>query len=107
MPAPQPFQDGLAVGSPNRALAGHGLVVCAATLDAQKIRAEAVLRIRRCILLEYCVALRIDYSSADPPTFRTARNASCGMSTLPTRFMRRLPSFCFSSSLRLREMSPP
>src|SRR5436190_15974437 len=33
--------------------------------------------------------------------------ASCGISTWPTRFMRRLPSFCFSRSLRLREMSPP
>ena len=36
-----------------------------------------------------------------------ARKASCGMSTEPTDFMRFLPSFCFSSSLRLREMSPP
>jgi hypothetical protein len=27
--------------------------------------------------------------------------------TLPTCFMRFLPSFCFSSSLRLRETSPP
>lgn len=41
------------------------------------------------------------------PTRKTARKASCGMSTLPIRFMRFLPSFCFSSSLRLREMSPP
>ena len=40
-------------------------------------------------------------------TFSTARNASCGISTLPTCFMRFLPSFCFSSSLRLRDMSPP
>jgi len=32
---------------------------------------------------------------------------SCGISTLPTCFMRFLPSFCLSSSLRLREMSPP
>src|SRR3954466_4936236 len=37
----------------------------------------------------------------------TARNASCGISTDPTDFMRFLPSFCFSRSLRLREMSPP
>ena len=41
------------------------------------------------------------------PTFRTARKASCGISTRPMRFMRFLPSFCFSSSLRLRLMSPP
>jgi len=49
------------------------------------------------------------YSSSSllPETFSTARKASCGMSTWPTRFMRFLPSFCFSRSLRLREMSPP
>ena len=40
-------------------------------------------------------------------SFKMARNASCGTSTLPTDFMRFLPSFCFSSSLRLRLMSPP
>ena len=39
--------------------------------------------------------------------FKTDKNASCGTSTLPTCFMRFFPSFCFSSSLRLREMSPP
>ncbi len=37
----------------------------------------------------------------------TDRNASCGTSTRPTCFIRFLPSFCFSSSLRLRVMSPP
>jgi hypothetical protein len=46
-------------------------------------------------------------SSPVEVTLRTARNASCGMSTWPTRFMRFLPSFCFSRSLRLRVMSPP
>ena len=40
-------------------------------------------------------------------TFKMARNASCGTSTEPMAFMRFLPSFCFSSSLRLREISPP
>ena len=34
-------------------------------------------------------------------TFRTARKASCGMSTRPTLFIRFFPSFCFSSSFRL------
>jgi hypothetical protein len=36
-----------------------------------------------------------------------AMNASCGTSTEPTIFMRFFPAFCFSSSLRLRVMSPP
>ena len=40
-------------------------------------------------------------------TRNTARKASCGISTRPTRFIRFLPSFCFSKSFRLREMSPP
>ena len=37
----------------------------------------------------------------------TARKASWGTSTPPTCFIRFLPFFCFSSSLRFREMSPP
>ena len=36
-----------------------------------------------------------------------AMKASCGTSTRPMDFMRFLPSFCFSSNLRLRLMSPP
>ena len=40
-------------------------------------------------------------------TFRIAMKASCGTSTDPMAFIRFLPSFCFSSSLRLREISPP
>ena len=42
-----------------------------------------------------------------PSTCRIARNASCGISTLPTCFMRFLPAFCFSSSFLLRVISPP
>ena len=41
------------------------------------------------------------------PVDKAAMKASCGTSTLPTIFIRFLPSFCFSSSLRLREISPP
>jgi len=40
-------------------------------------------------------------------TFSTLKNASWGTSTAPTCFMRFLPSFWRSSSLRLRVMSPP
>lgn len=38
---------------------------------------------------------------------RTDKKASCGTSTEPIAFMRFLPAFCFSRSLRLRETSPP
>ncbi len=41
------------------------------------------------------------------PVESAATNASWGTSTRPTIFIRFLPSFCFSSSLRLRVMSPP
>ena len=44
------------------------------------------------------------YSSSDSST---ARNASCGISTWPTCFIRFLPSACFAHSFRLRVMSPP
>jgi hypothetical protein len=47
------------------------------------------------------------YRELSSPILSTARNASWGISTLPMRFIRFLPSFCFSSSLRLREISPP
>ena len=42
-----------------------------------------------------------------PSRLRTARKASCGTSTAPTCFMRFLPFFWRSRSLRLRVMSPP
>ena len=38
---------------------------------------------------------------------KAAMNASCGTSTRPTIFIRFLPSFCFSSNLRFRVISPP
>ena len=42
-----------------------------------------------------------------PSSCNTAMNASCGISTDPTCFMRFFPSFWRSRSLRLRVMSPP
>src|SRR6202020_2080623 len=41
------------------------------------------------------------------PTCKIARKAFFGISSCPTCFMRFLPAFCFSSSLRLRVISPP
>ena len=40
-------------------------------------------------------------------SFNTARKAFCGTSTVPICFIRFLPRFCFSNSLRLRLTSPP
>ena len=51
--------------------------------------------------------LQIDGRKTQSPLSKIAMNASWGISTLPTRFIRFLPSFCFSSSLRFRVMSPP
>ena len=48
----------------------------------------------------YFLAVSLSLESA-------AMKASWGTSTRPTIFIRFLPSFCFSSSLRLRVMSPP
>ena len=50
-----------------------------------------------------CVLVPSRFSYA----FSTSMNASCGMFTEPMDFIRFLPSFCFSSSLRLRVISPP
>jgi len=41
------------------------------------------------------------------PILRAAMKADCGISTLPNWRIRFLPSFCLSSSLRLRVTSPP
>ena len=49
----------------------------------------------------------VSRSFAPSPVERAAMNASYGTSTWPSIFMRFLPAFCFSSSLRLRVMSPP
>ena len=41
------------------------------------------------------------------PSFSTAMNASCGISTCPTIRILFFPAFCFSSSFRFRVTSPP
>jgi GTP-binding protein LepA len=52
-------------------------------------------------------ALVLDASGRYSATLSTLRNASCGTSIEPMFFIRFLPSFCFSRSLRLRVTSPP
>lgn len=46
-------------------------------------------------------------SACQEPSLNAEIKASWGTSTRPMFFIRRLPSFCFSSSLRLRVTSPP
>jgi hypothetical protein len=47
------------------------------------------------------------FEAVDSLVESAATKASWGTSTRPTIFIRFLPSFCFSSSFRLRVMSPP
>ena len=49
------------------------------------------------------LVIRWNHSSS----LRIAMKACCGISTLPSCFMRFLPSFCFSRSFLFLEMSPP
>ena len=46
-------------------------------------------------------------STCSQSNFSTAKKACCGTSTVPICFIFFFPSFCFSSSLRFRLMSPP
>lgn len=54
-----------------------------------------------------CFRLLVSAFCYSSPIFSAARNALCGIVTLPISRMRFLPFFCLSSSLRLRETSPP
>ena len=54
---------------------------------------------------DFCENDRLDWPQLS--IFSAAIKASCGISTRPNCRIRFLPSFCLSSSLRLREISPP
>lgn len=88
--------------------------VCA---SCRSLRSEAAL-CRRSLPVSFVspaapVVVTSYYEDGPPPlplplsSLRTAMNASCGTSTLPSDFMRFLPSTCFLSSFFLRLMSPP
>src|SRR5205823_3538796 len=70
-----------------------------------EIAVPAAVRAERKVHVEMPGATGHDFFS--PSRLSTARNASCGTSTIPTCFIRFFPAFCFSSSFRLREISPP
>ncbi len=72
-------------------------------------RAEQPVRQARIPGLAHRAALLRKGTSgpAHSPVSSTARNASCGISTWPTCFIRFLPAACFAHSFRFRVMSPP
>ena len=73
--------------------------------DGDEVAVPAAVRAEREVDVQMPDAAHDRFRSVS--RLSTARNASCGTSTLPTCFIRFLPFFCFSSSLRLRVMSPP
>ena len=74
--------------------------------DGDEVAVAAAVRAERQVHVEVARAAH-EPPFCPWPMLSTARNASCGTSTMPTCFIRFLPAFCFSSSFRLREMSPP
>ena len=104
-PAPLlPIKDALL-----RELAAQGVrVICLIALPPGKgreVAVKALLAAERDVDVE--APSLFPHRVLHQSIFKMAMKASCGTSTLPTAFMRFLPSFCFSSSLRLREISPP
>src|SRR5262249_22172184 len=72
--------------------------------DRDEVAVAAAMRAERNMYVE--VANSVGHRD-ESPRLSTARKASCGTSTAPTRFIRFFPAFCFSSSFRFRVMSPP
>ena len=77
--------------------------------DGDEVAVAAAVRAERQMHVEVRARRHVTATRQrrSPSRLSTARNASCGTSTPPTCFMRFLPFFCFSSSFRLRVMSPP
>src|SRR5690606_27831466 len=85
---------------------GVEVAVPAAHRAERDVQVDAERRRRRA---RHAGAAHFFAVSLPPPASEdsAATNASWGTSTRPMFFIRFLPSFCFSSSLRLRLMSPP
>ncbi len=82
-----------------------GRLLAAAADDGDEVAVAAAVRAERKMHVQVSGAAA--HFLFVPSRLRTARNASCGTSTAPTCFIRFLPAFWRSSSLRLRVMSPP
>ena len=89
-------------------LSQHGvdvaIVLALAPDDGDEVAVAAAVRAKGKVHVEVA---NVSAHRDESPRLSTARNASCGTSTAPTCFIRFFPFFCFSSSLRLRVMSPP
>ena len=83
------------------------LVTAAFPIQAQSLEEFYASKTITLIVAGTPKALRLTLSLTYFPIRSSDMNASCGMSTFPTRFIRFLPSRCFSSSFRLRVTSPP
>src|SRR3954454_12551732 len=83
-------------------------VPCSRTIEVDLVGLPHGVRVLADLLAPHLVLVRRELLAdgvthllpLSPPRSRTARKASCGTSMRPTCFMRFLPSFCFSSSLR-------
>ena len=109
---PAPEEDRLDLGSQDAALqlelcqerVDVGAVALASADQRDEVAVSAAVGAERQVHVEMPDAAA---HLRSPSRLRTARNASCGTSTAPTCFMRFLPFFWRSRSLRLRVMSPP
>ena len=80
------------------------IFIFAAVMTPPDILSQFLLAVPLIVLYGFSIYI---YILKDQSSFRTARKAFWGTSTLPICFIRFLPRFCFSNSLRLRLTSPP
>jgi hypothetical protein len=84
-----------------------GAPACGEDAAPELAKAEDAARLAAALRLLALALSVLLARAAQSPIFKASMKAAWGMSTLPNWRMRFLPSFCFSSSLRLRVTSPP
>ena len=89
----------------------YRLVICPEAMLREMGEAVFALKNPNTPVNSFAALEEVVYEAQQPrsqsPLLSTLIKASWGMLTLPNIFIFFFPSFCFSSSLRLREMSPP